>query len=695
MTGAETPDQDLSNHRSPRHEEALRLAAEGFPVFPCVVGGKIPATPHGFEDKTTDTTQINAWWSEADYNLGIVPHDMGLAVADLDLYKPDGVSKALLDMLPATLTHVTPQGGEHRLYLSIEPYSNRGLGVNADVRSAAGYILWPPSVVNEVEYRIVDDRVEPVMLPEAIRAHLGKKQDKSDVCQVPDDGIDHMLPEAREWCARYAENQSNDRFVAAAALTRNFGLTNATATELCAEFGIRMHSEQVDGTTWEQTLDNARKHGEAELGTGVAWEPPPAGPIRFAEFLAHQQEMDQLARDYMRDPSSIPADKVVGYAPGDDMVFDEFLEVLVPTSVPILAGSEKGKAILDKLIADLGGVAEEPPAGRKYRWPRRGPVEAKDQPPMVWLDADNLFPSGPRIMVIYAEKANLKTQFALAKSLEIVTRTKGRVLYIAAEDGHGVDTQRLPAYVEKRGVDWQTLDDHWWSISEPIDLIGDSGQLIADVREQGFAPDVVVIDVMTACTGAVDINLPGVGNSLMNAAQRLANAFNALVVLLTHPGKDDTRGPVGSYAFTARADVVLLLNRQKEDTLAVTVEKMKSGPGGHTIAYSVDTHDGIPLVGGRKAFERKTRPTDDEAITRHLVAAGAFTFAAGLSDQELAERIIGDMSPGEDGAAHATRVARLAEALKFKHRKPTHLGEKATMTAGHQLYWRWHLGKKV
>ena len=417
----------------------------------------------------------------------------------------------------------------------------------------------------------------------------------------------------------------------------------------------------------------------------------------FDKFLAREREISRIALDYMLNPGSVPADTIVGSEPGEGTVFDELLEIDVPRWVPIFAGSEKGKAILEKLIADLGGVTEETikaaetPPRPAIRFPPRRPSEAKDQPPMVWLDADNLFPSGPRIMVIYAEKTNLKTQFALAKSIEIVSRTEGRVLYIAAEDGHGVDTQRLPAYVEKRGIDWQTLDDHWWSISEPIDLIGDGEQLIADVKEQGFAPDVVVIDVMTACTGAADINLPGVGNSLMNAAQRLANAFNALVILLTHPGKDENRGPVGSYAFTARADVVLLLNRQK-DMLAVTVEKMKSGPGGHTVAFLVESHNGLPLVGARKPADRKVSLTDDEILI-HLAAAGAREFASGLNDHQLAERIIGDRRADEDQTTHATRIVRMAASLKQRH-KTTRLGEKATMDGGRQPYWRWHRARR-
>jgi hypothetical protein len=684
---------------NPRHAAALELAQRGIPVTPCKVGGKEPITRNGFKDRTKNIELINHWWSQGDWNIGVCPADLGWIALDLDHHKEQpaglrhlcekGVDPIIMGMLPMTRFHRTPSGGEHRFYKTTETFGNHKFAVNVDVRSADGYVLWPPSVVNGVEYQQFGPN-EPTEFPERLAKTMRDKRAQTEATDCPDTGVDAMLEEAEAYCKGLVERDEHPgRYQLAGALVRNFGLTNYTATELCHKYWLRM--EPSNGkTTWEATLNNVRKYGKGELGKGVAWQglpDPDPNPSLFDGYLALERAREA------RDPSLVPADQIVGWETNPAPVgeYDDPLDT-PSTSMPILAGSEKGQAILAKMIAELGEVAPEPNKARRFH--RRRPSEAKDQPPMVCLDADNLFPSGPRLMVIYAEMANLKTQFVLAKALEIFNRTGGRVLYLAAEDGHGIDTQRLPAYVERRGIDWPTLDEHWWPISEPIDLIRDGAQLTADVKAEGFAPDVVVIDVMTACTGALDINLPGVGNSLMNAAQLIANAFGALVVLLTHPGKEGgSRGPVGSYAFTARADVVLLLKRQG-DTLDVTVEKMKGGPGGHTVAFAVETPNGLPLVGSCRAKERRESPTSDEAIFIHLIAARAVDFASGLTDEQLAERIVGERQPNEEGHVYATRVTRTSDALKKRHKK-TKYGENATMSGGKQLYWRWHLGPKV
>ena len=70
--------------QSATHKAALAYAAAGIPIFPCVADGKAPACAHGYKDATTDVEQINAWWAEDNFNIGLCPEDAGWCVIDID-----------------------------------------------------------------------------------------------------------------------------------------------------------------------------------------------------------------------------------------------------------------------------------------------------------------------------------------------------------------------------------------------------------------------------------------------------------------------------------------------------------------------------------------------------------------------------------------------------------------------------------
>ena len=66
-------------------EAALKYAAEGYHVFPCLPGEKKPATPRGFHDATRDHDRITAWWTaDPTYNVAISLEPSGVSVVDLD-----------------------------------------------------------------------------------------------------------------------------------------------------------------------------------------------------------------------------------------------------------------------------------------------------------------------------------------------------------------------------------------------------------------------------------------------------------------------------------------------------------------------------------------------------------------------------------------------------------------------------------
>jgi len=141
---------------SPRYLTAVAWAEAGIPVFPCVVNGKTPATPHGFKDRTTLRDRIDLYWSNEDFNLAIVPEDLGCFVVDID-NKHNGLElwqNLIHDKFaPPTRTIVTPSGGLHLYFRGSLPPSAGRCGKGIDIRGRGSYVLIPPSIVSGREYR--------------------------------------------------------------------------------------------------------------------------------------------------------------------------------------------------------------------------------------------------------------------------------------------------------------------------------------------------------------------------------------------------------------------------------------------------------------------------------------------------------------------------------------------------------------
>jgi hypothetical protein len=134
---------------------ALRYAELGYPVFPCVPGGKAPATTHGFWDATTDVNQITAWWTaRPDSNIGMPT--AGLLVVDVDGADNPWPGDDLEGLAECPVS-LTPRGGRH--YIFRQPagkaWSSTAsrLAPKVDTRANGGYIVLPPSVVGGKPYQ--------------------------------------------------------------------------------------------------------------------------------------------------------------------------------------------------------------------------------------------------------------------------------------------------------------------------------------------------------------------------------------------------------------------------------------------------------------------------------------------------------------------------------------------------------------
>lgn len=131
--------------------EALKYAALGWHVFPCVTGGKEPAIVKGCRAASTDENQIRAWWTKTpDANIGLLcGPKSGVYVVDVDVNASLGIDgfKSLPQLLPVTVTASTPRGGAHYLFKSSTPPANKnGLFPGVDIRGDGYYIVLAPSI---------------------------------------------------------------------------------------------------------------------------------------------------------------------------------------------------------------------------------------------------------------------------------------------------------------------------------------------------------------------------------------------------------------------------------------------------------------------------------------------------------------------------------------------------------------------
>lgn len=158
-------------------EAALLHASRGRAVFPLVPGDKLPLIGRkhggkGCHDATTDQATIRRWWTaRPDANIGMhCGPSSKIWVLDIDAKNNGEATLAALEhkhgQLPWTIEIATPGGGRH-LYWEWDddrtvPNSTASLGHGLDTRSHGGYVVIPPSIIGNKEYRIISEQGTPI-----------------------------------------------------------------------------------------------------------------------------------------------------------------------------------------------------------------------------------------------------------------------------------------------------------------------------------------------------------------------------------------------------------------------------------------------------------------------------------------------------------------------------------------------------
>ena len=230
---------------------ALAYAKRGWAVFPCAPRDKVPITPHGQKDATTDASAIRGLF-RGDCNVAIVADASGLAVIDVDPRNGGDATLASLaaelGALPRTLTADTGGGGTHYVFRAPVGCELRGkLGPGVDLKHR-GYILAEPSVHPSGNlYRWHDRGIEPAELPPTWLARM-RRPDPVPAAPRPRASTDDRGRIAKRASAYLAkmppaisgQGGHDATFAAAVALVRGFDLDPGDAYDLlAAEFNPR------------------------------------------------------------------------------------------------------------------------------------------------------------------------------------------------------------------------------------------------------------------------------------------------------------------------------------------------------------------------------------------------------------------------------------------------------------------------
>jgi hypothetical protein len=206
--------------RSDLQGAALRYAARGMAVFPCVPGMKHPMVEHGFHDATIDADVVREWWGRwPRANVAMPTGGPGFDVVDVDVH-PSGDGYAHLRRLRAAglldgWTHVvrTPSGGVHVYFPGTDQRNGSVPAAHIDFRASGGYVLVPPSVVDGPDgpgrYRTVAVNSAPFnpvdwsAIRDALTAATSSGRHRDSVRVT---GVRASPSQAARWLARHVAN---------------------------------------------------------------------------------------------------------------------------------------------------------------------------------------------------------------------------------------------------------------------------------------------------------------------------------------------------------------------------------------------------------------------------------------------------------------------------------------------------------
>jgi Bifunctional DNA primase/polymerase, N-terminal/AAA domain len=572
------------------------------PIFPLQRNGKIPLPgSNGWKDATIDPASVDAMFFGIEgANIGLYPEGAGMCVIDTDGTAGEANWRAYCaehSIDPDAGYKVKTPHGWHRYYAGSLPPTASKIADHVDTRGIGSYVVAPGSVVDGKRYIPEADHLPTLLdlptIPACIVEKCPIKTEPRKLAGDYEEDKPIAIAKACEYLQRHEKPVefagSDDACYRHIARLRDLGLSDQRILELMVEW------TGFD----EEWLEEKLIHVESFQQNSVGCDVPETADEKWATFARYM--------------------------------------------------TEQGITEPDQIGPDMLDLQER----RRQNWAFRTPEEDAHRPPLTYFDdqrGKGIFPRVPDegcTIIAVGPRSSHKTGTVLKECLDAVFRKGAHVVYFAAEGAHGLKTRRLASACQQRGKTLADLADTWRTFDTAPGLMSDTeiDDFIAASREAGFAPDIIVLDTLTRAAGAVDISAPATGIGLILGMERLARDFGATVVAITHPGKDPTKGAIGSSLVESLTFAIWKINFDGS-VVRLYVDKMKDGPAEFTVPLKVEWGDGgtpvVVAVPDGEAARLAVPASQQQRYKIALSQSDAYGFANGLSNERLAARLTRD-----------------------------------------------------
>lgn len=594
------------------HAAALRWAAKGGLVFPLQIDGKKPLKDsNGFHDATTDTQQINIWWAEEAYNIGLVPDSVGLCVVDIDGDEGEASWARVCEEqggAPETMEVRTPRGGRHLYFTGRLPPTVSRIGVHIDTRGIGSYVAVAPSTVNGSPYAPINNLAPaplPWWLPGLCESKEEKREANVDVLDLP-----HNVSRAVTWLKGRTEVTQGDnadlKTYETACWLHNLGLSAEKTLEVMLEHYKCSPQDERYPAFLERKVENAFRYAQNEEG---AW--------------------------------------------AETSTAEAFGGVLQNLGI-------------------LNTSSEDVDTGDTPRFKLYSLQEMRSRPPIPYLMPDLLRERG--MAMLYGAPETFKSFVTLDMCLTLASGIAGwgreasaplEVVYVAAESPEALAQDRANAWQQFHQVSDEDLRtfhmvDEVPHAADPAEVI----EMLESIRLAGVRPAVIVIDTLFWFMAGLSENDAKDASRAFEALKAISVKMQCLVVTVHHTGKDE-KGPRGSSSFHGGFDTMLEVTRDPcHDVLDLHVRKQKDG---------AKRLNPITMLAKDFAGSKVLQVADVEMVQRTRDAgklidpAGIGVILAHLSAPVSAHVIAMELAPvfaTETPEEHAARVDEIARAIE-------------------------------